>query len=172
MYYHLDIEKQIKIIFEKNKFTDFSIEIERRALREICSEARQQIWKTDKNVVFVVGGKELKSSACQSQDSTKKKRKRQDSSSNSSKKSHSQLESSNDSCQNPNILLSLSSTFQNNSSSKQNISLQQNLQQQHIISQQQIMTHEQNMHQQNIHLLYKGRTNFHFFLLLFSFLFV
>ena len=45
-----------------NLRSDFTCELERKTLREICCEARQACWKSDKTIVFKVGEKELKNS--------------------------------------------------------------------------------------------------------------
>ena len=41
------------------KFTDFSENIKKKVLRELCSEARQRVWEIDPSKVFIVDGNTL-----------------------------------------------------------------------------------------------------------------
>ena len=84
-----------KVDFQKYGKDAFTDTINQKVLREICSEARQRIWKKNSEHIFIVKNKEYK----KPQDSAKTGRKRllsTDSSSHSSKtvRNDSSLDSS------------------------------------------------------------------------------
>lgn len=58
-YFSLDFMSRIDFLALKKK-QSFSEEMNSKVLRELCSEARQRVWKTQANHIFVLNGKELR----------------------------------------------------------------------------------------------------------------